>query len=187
MSTFFDDFLNLGARDLGGLRLIVFSGVSGSGKTTAMRFLAESHSGFRGRPVLELDCQPDLRSAPQVTGHLILCDEVTQVRQLAGLARLMRNRNTVAVAAHLPLAMFRPYGFFGSAQYFRTDRGAEKIARYLDRSRLSYSRATVAAYCKLYGANYVDLHHMLERFPNKNFDRTFAQFQKFCRMIRTAS
>ena len=183
----FDDFLNLAAGDLGGLRLIVFSGVSGSGKSTALRFLAESHASFQTRPVLELDCQPDLRSAPHVTDHLILCDEVRQVRELAGLARLMRNRNTVAVAAHLPLLAFRPYGIFGPARYFRTDRDPGKIMRYLDRSRLSYSRAAIATYCRLYGSNYVDLRHMLERFPSENFDQAFAQFQKFCRLTRTAS
>ncbi len=182
----FDDFLNLAGQDLGGLRLIVFTGVSGSGKTTALRFLAESHASFRDRPRLQLGGLPALGDVPRVEHHLILCDEVRHAGQLAGLARLLRGRNTVAVASHLPPAVFWPFKIFGPTRLFRTDRDREKIVRHLQHQRLRFSRRAVDEYCRLYGANYLDLGHMLERFPGQDFDRAFHQFQKFCRLSQLA-
>ena len=44
----FDDFLGLEDENFERTRLIVFTGISGSGKSTAMKFLCDRHPAFSG-------------------------------------------------------------------------------------------------------------------------------------------
>ena len=46
----FDDFLGLEGEDFRQTRLIVFAGISGSGKSTALKFLCDHHPAFSGKP-----------------------------------------------------------------------------------------------------------------------------------------
>ena len=44
----FDDYLGLGREAFRRTRLIVFAGISGSGKSTALKFLCDHHPEFAG-------------------------------------------------------------------------------------------------------------------------------------------
>ena len=49
--TGFDDFLQLKAASFRSTRLAVFTGVSGSGKSTAIQWLIQHHPDFQNRPI----------------------------------------------------------------------------------------------------------------------------------------
>ena len=57
--TRYDDFLNLKTAQFRSFRLTVFTGVSNSGKSTAIQWLIDHHHDFHDRPVVDwigLDC-----------------------------------------------------------------------------------------------------------------------------------
>jgi hypothetical protein len=45
---------------------------------------------------------------------------------------------------------------------------------------VAYSTDAVQAYCRRYGANYVDAEVIVERFPGRRFDEALAGFERFC-------
>ena len=84
----FDDFLGLRGLELRGVRLLVFAGVSGSGKSTAMRFLEREHPQFRGMRGAALSPE----SAPDALGdsrRFVLVEEVHRPRELKAVAQLL--------------------------------------------------------------------------------------------------
>jgi hypothetical protein len=179
----FDDFLGLRGCALHGVRLLVFAGVSGSGKSTAMRFLEREHPQFRGMPSAVLSPNP----TPDALGdsrRFVLVEEVQRPRELKAVVQLLRLGHTVAVASHLPLAWYAPFRLAWRCRFFQTDRDAAKISRYLSRRRLRFTEAAVADYCRCYGASYLDVAHILERFPLDDFDRAYGAFQRLCRIER---
>ncbi len=180
----FDDFLGLRGRELRGVRLLVFAGVSGSGKSTAMRFLEHEHPQFRGMRSVALSPA----STPDALGdsrRFVLLEEVHRPRELRAVAQVLRRGHTVAVASHLPLAWYAPFRLAWRCRFFQTDRDAAKISRYLNRRRLRFTEAAVADYCRRYRANYLDAAIILERFPLGDFDRAYGAFQRLCRIERT--
>lgn len=179
----FDDFLGLRSCAFDGVRLLVFAGVSGSGKSTAMRFLQREHPQFRGMPSTVLGPSTAL-NAPRDTRRLVLVEEVRQPGDLRAIGWLLRSRHTVAVASHLPLAWYTPFRLAWRCRFFHTDRDTAKIARYLTRRRIGFTEAAVADYCRRYRASYLDAEHILERFPLDDFDRAYSAFQRMCRMER---
>ena len=98
----FDDFLGLEGEDFRQTRLIVFAGISGSGKSTALKFLCDHHPEFAGGSsqwVWMLEKTPEVGS---IHGNrLVVVDEIRDPRQLPTVARLLRQNQTVAVASHL--------------------------------------------------------------------------------------
>ncbi|QDU89670.1 hypothetical protein Pla175_30640 [Pirellulimonas nuda] len=182
----FDDFLGLRASTLHGVRLLVFAGVSGSGKSTAMRFLEREHPRFRGMPSTVLGPHPT-PAALDGSRRFVLVEEVHRPAELKGVARLLRLGHTVAVASHLPLAWYTPFRLAWRCRFFQTDRDAAKISRYLTGRRVRFTEAAVADYCRRYGASYLDAAHILERFPLDDFDRAYGAFQRLCRIKRGQS
>ena len=182
MVTHFDDFLNLQRAELASQRLIVFTGCSGSGKSTAMSFLAQRHQCFRDRQSvtwLHLDTRPRL---PADQG-LVLVDEVTQLRQLNLVRSLLGNGNgTVVVASHLPAVVWSVFKPFIRTRLFATDQQPEKIARYLSRCNVEHSAAAVRIFCRQYGASFLDVDCILERHPGRSFDEALQLVQKFDRI-----
>lgn len=158
--TGFDDFLGLAGLDLSAYRLIVFHGESGSGKSTAIRFL--------------LDHQ--LRNE-----RIQVIDEIATLRELVQMRRVLRERSLVAT--HVPPLWFRMLAA-GPVKIFHTDRDAAKIARYLERLGIEASPVACERYVREFGATYTDVDLILERCPAPDFDVSLSRFLKFCRIDR---
>jgi hypothetical protein len=104
---------------------------------------------------------------------------------VGAVVALLRRGNTVAMASHLPLACLWPLCAVWRTRLFATDRDAGKIVRYLRTKEVRFTEPVVQHYCRAYGASYLDVEHILERFPAGDFDHAFHLFQKFCRLQRS--
>lgn len=170
----FDDFLGLAGTDLRQAQLIVLTGVSGSGKSSALRFLCDQHPAFAGKPQQWI-WAPGKNPAPDPAllhgNRLVVVDEICRPRQLPLVARLLKQNQAVAVASHLKPAWFLPLQLAWKIHHFRTDRDPAKISRYLGRLGVPHTAGAVAEFCRLYGASYLDLDCILERYPGKSLDQ----------------
>ncbi|MGA7613936.1 MAG: hypothetical protein WBX15_02040, partial [Thermoanaerobaculia bacterium] len=82
----FDDFLRLDDLPFERERLIVFSGESGSGKSTAIAHLLREHPRFAGREHVWVE-GPPFGSGPRAS--LIAIDEIVDVRDLPLVTRCL--------------------------------------------------------------------------------------------------
>lgn len=178
------DFLGLTGRSFHGVRLVVFAGMSGSGKSTAIDFLRCRHPDFAGQEWVTVARDPGGLRFPECRGRTVAVDEVVSPAELWGVARLVRH-NRVLVATHLPLACFAYLALWCRTRVFRTDRDAEKVAVMLRRRGISVPTETLRQYHRTFGANFLDAHHILERCPSDRFDRSYAAFVRWCRVRRT--
>ena len=178
----FDDYHGLLQRNLGTVRLMIFEGMSGSGKSTAIDYLCRRHRHFRNRRPRVFRISTSFRQAPLWQNELVVLDEVCLVKQLLLVQRLLRCGNTVLVASHLASHWFLPLRLCWPSQVFVMDRDEAKIGRYLRRKEVPFSTSSVRVYCRFFGANYVDVDFILERYPDVSFDEALGRFRKFCRL-----
>jgi hypothetical protein len=178
------DFLGLARRSFRGVRLVVFGGMSGSGKSTAIDFLRRRHPDFAGQDWVRVARGPHGLRFPRCRGRTVAIDEVVSPAELWGVARLVRH-NRVLVATHLPLACYAGFAIWCRTRAFRTDRNAGKIGVMLRRRGIAVSAATLLHYRRTFGANFLDAHHILERWPADQFDRSYAAFLRWCQVRRT--
>lgn len=160
-----DDFLGLDQTPLATERLVVFCGRSGSGKTTAIEHLLTRHPAFR-------------------VGDVVVLDEITRLRELGLVLRLLLRGERVVAASHVPRWAFLPFRLLTPTALFRTDRGVGKLARYLDRLGISYSTDALERYARRYGASYTEIDIMRELAPDTSFDRILRRFEKLHRLRR---
>ena len=179
----FDDFLELAGTDLRQAQLIVFTGVSGSGKSSALRFLCDQHPAFSGEPQQWIWVPGKSPDPAQLRGNrLVVVDEVSHPRQLPLVARLLKQNQAVAVASHLKPAWFLPFRLAWRSRHFRTDRDRAKISRHLCRLEVPHTARAVEGFCRLYGASYLDLDCILERYPGKSLDQALHLSMKLDRL-----
>jgi len=181
----FDDYHGLLETDLSSTRLLIFQGMSGSGKTTAIEYLCRQHRHLRDRsarffPLPGPDCQ-----IPPLEKELVVLDDLRFLRQLVPLARLLRTGNTVLVASHLPARCFLPFRLFWQSRVFVMDQEQGKIERYLAHKQVAFSPEAVQQYCHFFGANYLDVDFILQHHPGTSFDESLGFFLKFCRLDLT--
>lgn len=184
--TGFDDFLELKTASFRSTRLAVFTGVSGSGKSTAIQWLIQHHPDFQNRPIERVIGGGLDWTVPTVENGLVVVDDLIRPRELYKLIRLLMRGNQVLLAAHLHPAWFAPLRIGWSTQLWRTDVNREKLARHLKAERIEFTQAALDSYCAEYGSSYLDMNHILERYPHCSFDRALRLFRKYCRMEQPA-
>jgi len=168
----FDDTLELGRKAFRGARLIVFAGISGSGKSTALKFLCDHHPVFSVESRCWLWMMGSIPDVKPIRGHrLVVVDELTHHRQLPVVTRLLGQNQTVAVASHLHSAWFWPFRLAVKCHYYSIDGDHGKIGRHLDRLGVPCTAGAVAEFCRRHGASYVDLECILERHPGRSLDQ----------------
>jgi len=179
---YFDD-LELACSTYASKRLLVFTGCSGSGKSTAIDFLLRHNPGFNNQPYSTITGGPidwqqhDLNQLEE----LVVIDELLTSADLWPIAKLLRRKHTVITASHIPSVFFKLLDWRWPTKYFVTDTNPEKIARYLSYLGLQYSASAVQRYTQDFGANFTDVNIILERFPTDNFDRALNYYQRYCR------
>lgn len=178
------DFLSLANADLEGVRLIVLAGDSGTGKSSALRFLANEHPHLAGRPRRWM--RPALGDVEvgETRGHLVLLDEIDQSWQLRLVRDLLRADNVVAVASHVPIVRFTWLRLRYRVRAFSTDRDDGKLAGVLRHRGVPFDPADVRRFVARFGANVVDLGCILERSPGRPFGQALAHFERFCALQR---
>ncbi|MFN2240170.1 MAG: hypothetical protein ABR524_12345 [Thermoanaerobaculia bacterium] len=174
----FDDYLGLDRLDLSRFRLIVFIGRSGSGKSTAIGHLLNTHPSFRWRESAVLR-RPSFAGPPGLP-MLVAVDDLVEPRELRVVVDLLRSGRTILVASHLDAAWYRVLSLFVPAILFRTDSDAAKIGRYLERRGVAASKDATRAYARRFGATYTDADIILERYPGRSFDDALDRFERYC-------
>ena len=179
---YFDDFLDLINAQLRSCRLVIFTGVSGSGKSTAIQWLLNHHVDFKGRPAVHISGGGKKWSVPDCQDSLVVVDDIIDKIELVKIWRVLNQGNQVILASHIHPRWFLFIRTFWETKIFRTDQDHDKIMRYLKAKHVEFTPAAVHSFCNEYGSSYLDLTHILERYPGRSFDRALGKFRKYCRM-----
>lgn len=181
----FDDHLGLAAMDFAEVRLIVFHGASGSGKSTYLNRLLRAHPSFCNRPADVIGGGTiDWRAVRNPASELVVVEELLANREIVEIAKLLRAGHLVMAASHLHPWITGLLGMSWPTLQFATDRDPLKIERLLARRGLHYTPKTVAAFCKIHGATFTDVDIVLEHCGGRDFDRAFSRFQRYCTIER---
>lgn len=181
----FDDHLGLSAMDFEKVRLVVFHGASGSGKSTYLNQLLRAHPAFCNRPADVIGGGTiDWSAVRKPRAELVVVEELLENREVLDVARLLRAGHRVMAASHLHPWITGLLGARWPTLQFATDRDPMKIERLLSRRGIQYSPKTVAAFCKIHGATFTDVDIVLEHCGGRDFDRAFSRFQRYCSIER---
>ena len=176
----FDDFLSLKKQNFNNSRLLIFYGISGSGKSSNLNYIAHHHPSFQNQSVKWIWTHHKRFKVQAINSYnLVVVDEIISPFQLPAIFKLLSQNKNIAVASHLNPAWFKILFPFTPTLSFRTDASAEKIRRYLNKKDISFSSESILSFCKSYGSNYVDLQCILENHPGKSFDDALKWNQKF--------
>ena len=168
----------------GDVKLIVFAGVSGSGKSTMLKNLVCHHPLYKDMPRTEIIGCPVCWDQFHPTTPLVLIDELVYAYDYWQLLRLLYRGHTVIAASHLPKISLRILGLFWRIRVISVDRDYRTIARYLDRRKISYSDAAVRDFCNALGASYIDTDIILEQYPACSFEKAWSRFRRTSRIKR---
>lgn len=176
----FDDFLSLKKQNFNNSRLLIFHGISGSGKSSNLNYIAHHHPSFQNQSVKWIWTHHKRFKVQAIHSYnLVVVDEIISPFQLPAIFKLLNQNKNIAVASHLNPAWFKILFPFTPTLSFRTDASAEKIRKYLNKKDISFSSESILSFCKSYGSNYVDLQCILENHPGKSFDDALKWNQKF--------
>ena len=164
-------------------RLLIFHGISGSGKSSNLHFIAHHHSSFKNKSVKWIWTHHKKFEVQNVKDYdLVVVDEIVSPFHIVPINKLLGKNKTVAIASHLNPFWIKMLCPLTPTLSFRTDASVEKIHRFLDRKEITYSESSIFSFCKTYGANFVDLQCILENYPGKSFDDALKWNQKFNRI-----
>ena len=184
MSAHFDDHLGLLERSLSDRRLIAFTGMSGSGKSTYIDALLAGHPEFRDRPVTRVGPTPIDWTSVRPTTALVVIDEVARSGEVVRLASLLAGGHTLLVASHLPERLLRLLGARWPTLALRTDGTPAKLARSLERRGITFSPDLLSHFVATYGSNYTDLDIVLEWGGGADFDVAYRRFRRTASIVR---
>jgi hypothetical protein len=173
-ATVLDDYLGLLDQPLAPLRLVVFHGASGSGKSSQIALLRARHPELAGRDVVVT--APD--SLPSQPVDILVIEEIEFAGQLACLWPALRRARLVLAACHVDPAWLWPWRLAVRSRCHRLDRQAHKLASALHRRGVRHTPAALAAFVDRFGANYTDLDIVLEHAGVDDLDRALALFAR---------
>lgn len=156
----FDNFLNIRSGDLDHIQLVIFTGVSGSGKSTYMEHIAQHHNNYN---------------------DILFLDDITRIRDLFKIIPHLIRGQRIVMGSHLPIAALRFLRIFSTQKIYRTDLCAEKLKRFLSAQNITFTNNILHRYIKDYKSNYTDMRLMMEHTQEtRNFDKAYHRFQSYC-------
>ncbi len=169
-----DDYLGLLGQPLAPLRLVLFHGASGSGKSSQIELLRARHPELAGREVAV--ASPEALPAGRL--DVLVVEEIEFAAQLRCLAPALRRSRLLLAACHVDPRWLWPWRLALPNRCYRLDRHPHKLARALARRGVRHSPAALAAFVARFGANYTDLDIVLEHAGVDDLDRALALFAR---------
>jgi hypothetical protein len=169
-----DDYLGLLQQPLDRLRLLVFHGASGSGKSSQIAMLLARHPELAGRPVSHATPLDRIDGRHDV----LVLDELKGLRDCACLGPALRRSRLLLVASHVHPTLLWPWRLGRAQRCFRIDPLGHKLARAMQRRGVRYSERALTAFVARYGANYTDLDIVLEQTGVNDLDQALALFAR---------
>ena len=166
------------------IRLVLFSGVSGSGKTTCMQELLREHGDYKDQPRTEISGCPVEWPDKKLSTKLVVIDELVYLRDFRQLLRLLRYGHNIIAASHLSAVYLLLLQCFWKTRIFHTDRDPNTICRYLEQQGVACSETAVRDFCNVFGASYVDARIVLEQYPGCCFDQAWSRFKRTSTITR---
>lgn len=182
-----DDYLGLLTQPLRGLRLLLFHGESGSGKSSQIQLLIDAHPELRGRERQTIDAQ-QMPAAADIT----VIEELRGWADTQVLSPALRRSQLVLVASHIEPRWLWPWRWRVPHRCYRLDARVDKLARWLTKRNILFGAAALRAFVDRYGANYTDLEIVLGQAPGGSgglpisFDAAWAGFCRGSRIERGA-
>ena len=180
----FFDYLNLKQENFNKTRLIVFTGKSGAGKSTYIQFLTKHNASLKNQTIHSYASRPMNWKTIKDKNKTLVIDEIKETIELYYIIKLLIKGNTLLVANHAPIFLFRLISLFTFVKIFRIDNQAKKITHYLNSHGYRYSQAAIDAFCKAFGSNYKMLEIILETGSKPDFNEIYYRFIRFNK-IRT--
>jgi len=167
-----DDYLGLLEQSLAGLRLLVFYGASGSGKSSQIALLRARHPDLQAREVVTV--APN--AVPTHSVDVLVIDEIQTLRQCVCLTPALRRCTLLLLASHVPPALLWPWRLGRAHRCVALDPLGHKLERELTRRGVRFSGSALATFVARFGANYTDLDIVLEHGGEDDLDRALARF-----------
>lgn len=180
-----DDYLGLLSKDFSGVSTVIFTGPSGSGKSSQIRLLIDAHDHFRPMTKRSIcpqaagfswrNCRSLLMNEPV---DLLIVDEICTLRDALQARKLLWHVPRQILASHIKPWVIRAAG--PTVQHVDTTVGGNiKLARYLDREGIAYTEGDLERYIRRYGSVFTELEIMLETCPAAKFDKVWETFHRF--------
>jgi ABC-type multidrug transport system ATPase subunit len=162
--------------------LVVFSGVSGSGKSTSIRKVLAEHSDYQDVPYQSIDGNPVDWKKVDPTINMIVIDEVVNAYDFWQLIKLLSRKHHIIVASHLPEFYIKTLSRVWRCQYICVDSDYRKICHYLNSNNIIHTNSAVEEFSSVFGANFIDTHIILEQYPNCSFNEAWDRFKRNSRI-----
>jgi hypothetical protein len=175
----YDDFMGLSGLDLTGKRLIVFTGISGSGKSSAIHYLINRIPEIdrQGYELIDGD-------KPEWGTHYktkwIVIDEVVDIQNTWHIRQLLRKGHRLLVASHLPVSLFKLMCLGHPGLYLYTDRESRKLARYLENAGVVYDSSSLNHFVNRFGQSYNTLEVVLDYSRGNSLISSMEVFDRHC-------
>ena len=176
------DYLGLARLKPHDFDLLVFTGCSGSGKSSAIAYICERHACYAEAGLLSSRVEPLYRQG-QIRSNLpryLVLDELLEFRDLLLVRHLLRKGHRLLLASHLKEQWLKLLTIGYRSRFYATDQGVSHLADYLQLKGISASQRVLQDFQRRFGANFTDMRIIIERYPDKNFDRAYHYFSKFC-------
>ena len=160
----FDDYLDLIPRDFSWYKYIIFTWVSGSGKSSYINELIARNK--------------------TLDKNICVIDEITHMEDFLRYILRLCSPWKYIVASHIHPYCFFVYRIFWKILYIQTDENSEKMKKYLTSKWMSFSQEILEKYMSMLGANYTDVDIILESYEWDSFDEAFQEFFLFSSIKR---
>lgn len=178
-NNYFHDHYELLNHDFKQHRLIVFTGKSGAGKSTYIKFLIENNISIKSSSKTIYAERPMQWGKINNKNDLLVLDELKTPLELYYIIKLLLRGNSLIIANHVAIFFIKTIGFFTTSILFNLDNQNEKICFYLKIHGYHFSQSIVEQFCNTYGSNYTDLEIILEHNIDKNFDTIYKNFMRY--------
>jgi len=160
-------------------RLVVFTGISGSGKSSAIQYLVSRFPEITKQGV-ESIAGERLKWKSSYSARWLLVDEVVSLRDAWIIKQLVERGHRVIAASHLSVPVFKTICLSIDGLYFRTDDASDKLARYISNQGVEYDESSMKQFIDQFGQSYTTLDVVLGYCQSKTLAGAMEYFSRHC-------